>query len=88
MTALENVSKRETKFIDRWLDESGHKLRLWCYKGKIDKTAFSFVVKKTIQCGNAGFTQDLEHSEKSNRHIVKMARSDSQTSIAFRIHLP
>ena len=90
VTTLEDMPKRETKFNDRWLDETdgnGHKLRSWCSKGKSDTTAFCFLCKKTIQCGNAGFAQVLQHSEKSSTHIrlAKIACSDSQTKIAFKI---
>ena len=80
------MPKHETKFNDRWLDEidgNGHKLRLWCSKGKTDTTVYCFVCKKTIQCENAGFAQVLQHSEKSKTHIrlAKIACSDSQTKI-------
>jgi len=83
------MPKHQTKFNDRWLDEidgNGHKLRLWCSKGKTDTTAYCFVCKKTIQCGNAGFAQVLQHSEKSKTHIrlANIACSDSQTKIAFK----
>ena len=59
---LEDIPKREAKFNDRWLEETdgnGHKLRSWCSKGKTDTTAFCFLCKKTIQCGNVGFAQVL-----------------------------
>ena len=41
--------------------------------------------KKTIQCGNAGSAQVLQHSEKINTHIglAKIVCSDSQTKIAL-----
>lgn len=83
------MPKHHTKFNDRWLDEidgNGQKLRLWCSKGKTDTTAYCFVCKKTIQCGNAGFAQVLQHSEKSKTHIrlANIACSDSQTKIAFK----
>ncbi|PFX13024.1 hypothetical protein AWC38_SpisGene22936 [Stylophora pistillata] len=83
------MPKHQTKFNDRWLDEidgNGHKLRLWCSKGKTDTTAYCFLCKKTIQCGNAGFAQVLQHSEKSKTHIrlANIACSDSQTKIAFK----
>ena len=83
MTTLEDMPKRETKFNDRWLDETdgnGHKLRLWCSTEKSDTTAYCFVCKKTIQCGNAGYTQVLQHSV----YLAKIACSDSQTKIAFK----
>ena len=42
--------------------------------------------KKTIQCGNAGFAQVLQHAEKSQTHIklVKIACSDGQSKISFK----
>ena len=89
MTTLEDMPKRETKFNDGWLDQTdgnGHKLRLWCSKGKSDTPAYCFVCKKTIPCGNARFAQLLQHSGKSNTHIrlAKIACSDSQTKIASK----
>ena len=83
------MPKHQTKFNDRWLDEAdanGHKLRLWCSRGKTDTTAHCFVCKKTIQCGNAGLAQVLQHAEKSHIHIklAKIAYSDGQSKIAFK----
>ena len=83
------MPKHQTKFNDRWLDEAdanGHKLRLWCSRGKTDTTAHCFVCKKTIQCGNAGLAQVLQHAEKSHIHIklAKIACSDGQSKIAFK----
>ena len=42
--------------------------------------------KKTIQCGNAGLAQVLQHAKKSQTHIklVKIACSDGQSKIAFK----
>ena len=82
------MPKHQTKFNERWLDEAdanGHKLRLWCSRGKTDTTAHCFVCKKTIQCGNAGLAQVLQHAEKSQTHIklAKIACSDGQSKIAF-----
>ena len=83
------MPKHQTKFNDRWLDEgdaNGHKLRLWCSRGKTDTMAHCFVCKKTIHCGNAALAQVLQPAEKSQTHIklTKIACSDGQSKIAFK----
>ena len=56
------------------------------FQNQTDTTAHCFVCKKTIQCGNAGLAQVLQHAEKSQTHIklAKIAYSDGQSKIAFK----
>lgn len=79
---------RYTKFNGRWLEEidsNGHKLKLWCRKGDSDTKAYCFVCCKSIQCGNSGLPQLLQHAKKCQTHIklAKTVCSDSQSRITF-----
>ena len=91
VNTLEDMPKCETKFNDCWLDETDgnvHKLRLRCSKGKSDTAAYCFLCKKTIQCGNAGFAQVLQHSEKNNTHSsCKDSMQWQSDKIAFKVVL-
>ena len=68
------MPKYLTKFNERWLDEidaNGNKLKSWSTSGKTDAIAFCFVCKKTVQCGNAGIAQVLQHAAKSQTHSTR-----------------
>ena len=56
----------QTKFQSPWLEKidiNGHQVKLWCRKDNSEYAGYCFICDKSIQCGNNGVTQILNHAD-------------------------